>query len=161
MGFQWSARMRSLIAWVEPEMSSESANDGVDSVGGQDEDVARSAPRASRLSPAAARARERRCRAASEPFGRVADGSPLSTRPSTLPTPSQVIPRVGGGDEGQADGRPARAAQCDVAALDEQHEVRLGARAHDLGGPAGGAGGLGAVPEAVDPGHEHALRQER
>src|SRR5215217_3204029 len=28
---------------------------------------------------------------ASEPFGRVADGSPLSTLPSTLPTPSQVI----------------------------------------------------------------------
>src|SRR4029079_12801035 len=34
------------------------------------------------------------------------------------------------------------------------------ARADDLAGPAGGAGGLHAVPEAVDTGHERAPPQD-
>src|SRR5215210_9260235 len=47
-----------------------------------------------------------------------------------------------------------------MATLDEQHEVLARAFAHDLGCLASGAGGLDAVPQAVDTGHERTLREE-
>ena len=43
-----------------------------------------------------------------------------------------------------------------MAALHQQDQIQIEARADDLAGPAGGAGGLRAVPQAVDPGHERA-----
>ena len=64
---------------------------------------------------------------------------------------------VRGRDEGQADGRSACALQRGVAALDEQHEVSAGTLAQDLGGLASRAGGLVAMPQAVDSRHQHAL----